>query len=203
MNAAIQTHARELLADLGTADDAVFLGLLFAYFRERGSSNYDESVTQLEHGLQCAALAAAEDGRPHMIVAALLHDVGHLFVGEHDGETDFLEADHDHETVAAAALDHLFPPEVLDPIRLHVPAKRYLCTVDPSYHDGLSRASKRSLELQGGTLSDEERAEMEREPAIEDALRLRRWDDRAKMSDLDVPELEAYADLVSKVRLRN
>lgn len=199
---ALKPHAEVLIAELESADDAAFVERLFAYFREHGDSRYDEAVTQLEHGLQCAAMAAAEDGRPHMIVAALLHDVGHLFVGEHDEDSEFLEKDLDHETVAATLLERFFPPEVLDPIRLHVPAKRYLCTAEPEYHDGLSSASKRSLELQGGTLSDDERAAMEREPALQDALQLRRWDDRAKVSELEVPDLEAYAGNVAAVRLR-
>src|SRR5579871_1803106 len=122
-------------------------------FRERGRSRYGgEAVTQLEHALQAAALAEQEGARPALIAAALLHDVGHLL---HDLPDDAPERDVDdrHESLAARWLAGRFGPEVVDPVRLHVAAKRYLCATAPGYLDGLSPPSLHSLELQGGPMS--------------------------------------------------
>merc|ERR1712054_742485 len=91
-----------------------------------------------------------------MVAAAFLHDVGHLILNEHSGNDVFLEADLEHENAGASYLSSAFPPSVLEPIKLHVPAKRYLCAVDQQYWDGLSDASKRSLEVQGGPFAPEE-----------------------------------------------
>ena len=169
---------------------------LFAFMETYGDSKYDESVTQLEHGLQTAALAKQEGAAATLVTAALFHDLGHLLVHEHSGDNDFLTEDHDHETVAAEYLQPYFSLQVTEPIRLHVPSKRYLCSTDPSYYDGLSKASKRSFELQGGNMNDQELAAMRAHPHLDDALQLRRWDDRGKVAGLDVPSLESYREPV-------
>lgn len=175
--------------------------VIFAYLRERGQSNYDEQVTQLEHALQAAHLARQSQAPPEQVVAALLHDIGHFLMDEHDEDSDFLKEDWYHETVGAEYLQPFFADIITESIRLHVPAKRYLCTVDPDYFKGLSRASVRSLELQGGTMSPEELAEMEQNPYCHVAVQVRRWDDGAKVNDLEVPDLEAYRqDVLSCLR---
>lgn len=184
---------------LSAADPDGFVRLLFAFMREHGASYYDESVTQLEHALQTAALAKAEDGRDTLVVAALLHDIGHLLVDEHAGDGSFLNQDRSHESVAAAFLEPFFPQQAIQPILHHVPAKRYLCTIDPGYHATLSPASRRSLELQGGKLDDAERAALEANPYLDEIVALRRWDDRAKTSGLGVPVLDDYADTLKRV----
>ena len=171
---------------------------LFNYMEDRGQSFYDEVVTQLEHALQCAALAQRNNASPTLITGALLHDIGHIILDEHSAREAFLDTDLSHEAVGAQYLAPFFPDAVTTPIRLHVPAKRYLCTTDPSYHDGLSEASKRSLRVQGGTMSDAEREVFEQIPHFEDALVLRRWDDLAKVKGLDTPELETYRDIVQQ-----
>ena len=171
---------------------------LFNYMEDRGQSFYDEVVTQLEHALQCAALAQRNNASPTLITGALLHDIGHIILDEHSAREAFLDTDLSHEAVGAQYLAPFFPDAVTTPIRLHVPAKRYLCTTDPSYHDGLSEASKRSLRVQGGTMSDAEREAFEQIPHFEDALVLRRWDDLAKVKGLDTPELETYRDIVQQ-----
>ena len=134
---------------------------LFEYMRRKGNTNYDENVTQLQHGLQSAALARSAGATPQQVISALFHDLGHLLVDEHAGEGDFLDEDLNHEEVGAEYLRPFFPPEVIVPIELHVPAKRYLCTVDDSYYNGLSESSKRSFQVQGGKMSDEEKAAFE------------------------------------------
>lgn len=171
---------------------------LFKYMEKRGQSRYDEVVTQLEHALQCAALAREKNASSTLITGALLHDIGHIILDEHNAREAFLNTDLNHEEVGARYMEPFFPESVTIPIRLHVPAKRYLCTTDPSYYDGLSEASKRSLKLQGGTMSDEEQEAFEQIPYFEDGLILRRWDDLAKVKGLDTPRLEIYQDVVQQ-----
>ena len=180
----------------GTADQKI--DTLFSYMEDRGQSFYDEVVTQLEHALQCAALAQQNNAAPTLITGALLHDIGHIILDEHSAREAFLNTDLSHEEVGAQYLGPFFPEAVTTPIRLHVPAKRYLCTTDPSYWDGLSEASKRSLKLQGGNMSDEEREAFEQIPYFEDGLTLRRWDDLAKVKGLKIVGLETYRDIVQQ-----
>lgn len=169
---------------------------LFNYMERRGQSFYDEVVTQLEHALQCAALAQQNDASHTLITGALLHDIGHFILDEHNADKAFLATDLNHEEIGAQYMEPFFPDAVTTPIRLHVPAKRYLCTTDASYHDGLSEASKRSLIVQGGVMSDEEREAFEQIPHFQDALTLRRWDDLSKVKGLEIAGLETYRDIV-------
>jgi phosphonate degradation associated HDIG domain protein len=149
-------------------------------FVERGGTEYHgEAVTQLEHALQCAALAE-QDGEPgEVIAAALLHDIGHLLHGP--GE------DHQHEELGARFLARAFGPAVTEPIRLHVPAKRYLCAVRADYFDTLSPASVRSLALQGGPMAAAELRDFESHPHSRAAAKVREYDDRAKVVRLATP----------------
>src|SRR5262245_20563234 len=122
---------------------------ILALYDSRGAAQYgSEAVSQLEHALQCAALAAAHGGSCALISAALLHDIGHLVAQRPHllGEP----VDDVHQYLALPFLRGTFGDEVLEPIGLHVDAKRYLCQAEPGYCDRLSRASKHSLELQGG-----------------------------------------------------
>ena len=142
-----------------TADQKI--DTLFSYMAERGQSFYDEVVTQLEHALQCAALAQQNDAGPTLITSALLHDLGHFILDEHNADKAFLDMDLNHEEIGAQYLEPFFPEAVTTPIRLHVPAKRYLCATDASYHDGLSVATKKSLKVQGGIMNGLETAALE------------------------------------------
>ena len=171
---------------------------LFDYMERRGQSFYDEVVTQLEHALQCAALAKQNNSSPTLVTGALLHDIGHIILDEHNADKAFLDIDLNHEEIGAQYMEPFFPDAVTTPIRLHVPAKRYLCTTDASYHDGLSEASKRSFIVQGGVMSDEEREAFEQIPHFRDALTLRRWDDLAKVKGLEIARLETYRDVVQQ-----
>lgn len=172
--------------------------VLFTYMKEKGQTFYDEVVTQLEHALQCAALAKKNNASATVITGALLHDIGHFVLDEHNADIAFLDIDLNHEEVGAEYMSPFFPDAVITPIRLHVPAKRYLCTVDDSYHDGLSDASKKSLKVQGGIMSDTEKAAFEDIPHYKDALTLRRWDDLAKVKGLETQRLEVYRDIVQQ-----
>jgi len=147
---------------------------------QNGSALYGgEAVTQLQHALQCAQLAEEDGASPALITAALLHDVGHLLEGDFEDAPEHGE-DRRHEELGDAFLSKWFGPEVTEPVRLHVAAKRYLCAVEPGYFDALSPMSKHTLMLQGGPMSDAEIAEFEASPHAKDAVRLRRWDDLGK-----------------------
>src|SRR5262245_32648121 len=150
-------------------------------FRQRGGSQYGgEAVTQLEHALQAATFAASEGATPALVTAALIHDIGHLL---HDLPEDAPDqgVDDRHETLAAAWLARRFAPAVVAPVAMHVAAKRYLCAVDADYYGQLSQPSVQSLALQGGPMALEEVQNFESRPFFQDAVRLRRWDDAAKI----------------------
>jgi phosphonate degradation associated HDIG domain protein len=161
-------------------------------FAERGGGEYHgEAVTQLEHALQCAALAERDERPAAVIAAALLHDIGHLLHGR--GEDHLERGLNDrHEDLGARFLAHGFGPAVTEPIRLHVPAKRYLCTARPGYFDRLSPASVQSLELQGGPMPAAEVSEFERHPHFATAARVREYDDAAKVVGLATPHFAHF-----------
>jgi phosphonate degradation associated HDIG domain protein len=171
---------------------AALIDEIFRVFRERGAGAYlGEPVSMTEHMLQ-SAYAAEQDGAPsRLVAAALLHDYGH-FIHDHDEDAAEHGIDTQHEEVAHAFLSEHFGPEVAEPVRMHVAAKRYLCATDPSYAGELSPASILSLELQGGPYSPAEVAEFDRSPFAPDAVRLRRYDDVGKVAGLETPGLEHY-----------
>nr|MDH4450897.1 HD domain-containing protein [Rhodoferax sp.] len=160
-----------------------------ALFDKRANQQYGrEPVNQMEHALQCALLAEQAGESMETVVAALLHDVGHLIAAERDGVMDDTQDTDDlHQYVALPFLRALLPDAVLEPIRLHVDAKRYLCATEPSYWAALSEGSKRSLELQGGPFSEDELQRFMAQPYAEEAVRLRRYDDLAKVPGKPTP----------------
>ncbi len=161
-------------------------------FRKRGDSEYGgEAVTQLQHALQCATLAEQARASSALIAAALLHDIGHLVHSLPDDAPDF-GVDDAHEELGYRYLHSAFGEDVTEPVRLHVPAKRYLCATDNEYFDSLSAPSVTSLELQGGPMSADEVARFDAGPFAVDAVRLRRWDDLAKVPGQSTPPLEHF-----------
>lgn len=152
-------------------------------------------MTQEEHALQCAELAAADGAPATLIAAALLHDIGHLL---HDLPADAPERGIDdlHETLGGRWLESRFVPAVTEPVRLHVAAKRYLCATEPAYEAALSEPSRVSLGLQGGPFSPNEVASFEQNPYFRDALRLRRWDDTGKVDGLVTRAVADFADIL-------
>lgn len=168
-------------------------------FEQRGHSQYGfEVVTQLEHALQAATLAEQEQSAPSLVTAALLHDVGHLL---HDLPDDATEqgVDDRHEELGQRWLGQSFGRSVSEPVRLHVDAKRFLCSVEPDYAAGLSEPSRQSMALQGGVMTSEEAARFEAGEFSQDAVRLRRWDDAAKVVGLETPPLDHFLQIVSRV----
>lgn len=168
-----------------------------------GRNMYErEDVSQLHHALQTAMLAEMDGAAPSLIAAALLHDVGHIVDTRFkDGQEN--DIDRHHEVIGAAFLGRVFPDAVTAPIKMHVAAKKYLCAVEPSYIEGLSKASIRSLGLQGGPMTRDEAAAFIAQPYAEDAVRLRRWDDFAKDPDRKTPPLKHFLDIADSVRTVN
>ena len=165
---------------------------IFRTFEERGDEAYfGEPVSQKEHALQAAYLAEQEGAPPALVVAALLHDIGHLVHGMGEDIAD-RGIDARHEDAGEAWLARHFPIEVTEPVKLHVAAKRYLCRVDASYLAQLSPASVQSLALQGGPFDDDGARQFEAHRYYREAVWLRRWDDRAKVQGLAVPDLRHY-----------
>jgi [1-hydroxy-2-(trimethylamino)ethyl]phosphonate dioxygenase len=156
---------------------------------------FGEPVTVLAHSLQSAWFVQRKGGTETLVVAALLHDVGHLLHGEGEDAAD-RGIDTQHEELAAKALEEHLPASMLDPIRLHVAAKRYLCFANPRYLAALSPASVESLALQGGPMTEAEAGAFLKQPHAHEAVELRHADDAAKMADLTVPELETYRALL-------
>ena len=179
-----------------------------------------EAVSQLEHALQCAHLAELAEESPETIVAALLHDLGHMLGANSQpptfamqGESRRVEdveardlpdaptTDDLHQYIALPFLRGVFGDAVLEPIKLHVEAKRYLCATDSNYWEALSPASKHSLVLQGGVHTQEQVSAFEALPYGDRAARLRRYDDLAKVPGAETPGLDHYEQLMRAVAL--
>lgn len=166
-------------------------------YRTAGAARYGmEAINQEQHALQCALLAEQAGAAPELVAAALLHDLGHLLVREMP-ETAASKDDL-HEYRAIPFLRGAFTDAVIEPVRLHVAAKRFLCAVDASYGDSLSPASRRSLELQGGAFTTTEAEHFIAQPYAADAVDLRRWDDLAKSPMRATPGWEHYTRVLEQ-----
>jgi len=171
-------------------------------YRAKGNREYEgEGVSQLEHALQSAHRAEQDGAAPELICAALLHDIGHLINDR--GETPTLRGEDDlHQYMALPFLRPAFPEAVLGAIRLHVDAKRYLCAIRPGYREALSEDSKRSLELQGGVFAPAQAERFIRQPFAADAVKVRLWDDAAKVPGVATPALAHFEAILRTVARR-
>lgn len=171
------------------------LPTIHAVFAKRGNDHYGEGVSQLEHALQCAAFAERDGASNALVVAALLHDIGHLL---HDLPEDVADQgiDTQHESIGSVWLSQHFGPEVSEPVRMHVAAKRYLAATEAGYFDLLSDASKLSLKLQGGPMSPEEVKAFRAERYFADAVRLRRWDEEGKIVGYKGPDTAHFESAI-------
>lgn len=170
-------------------------------FGMHGGRTYEglrrETVTALEHALQCAQLAEWSGVDNALVAAALLHDIGHLLEPQASGVGE----DDAHEQRGERFLRAVFPESIVEPVRLHVAAKRYLVTTDPRYLATLSSASLHSLRLQGGMMNRGECVRFASQPYAEDAVALRRWDDSAKVPGRKTPSLSYYLPLLNELRV--
>lgn len=162
---------------------------------------YDEAVTELAHGLQAAELARAAGASDALVAAALLHDVGHLVVGDLVAIDEDLDGDARHEAAGARHLRRWFGPEVCGPVALHVTAKRFLCAVRPGYLEDLSPSSVRSLAVQGGPMNGPEVERFRSNPAWADAVALREWDDQAKVAGAETTTFTDWLPLLESLRI--
>jgi phosphonate degradation associated HDIG domain protein len=168
-------------------------------FSARGAgAYYGEPVSMSEHCLQAAQQAALARAPEPLIVAALLHDIGHLV---EEVPVDIADWTHDahHEEVGARWLAQHFPPAVFEPVRLHVPAKRYLCATNSDYLGRLTQASLITLNLQGGPMSPSEVAAFELQTFQREAVRVRLWDDQGKVAGMRTADLTAYHGMMQRL----
>jgi phosphonate degradation associated HDIG domain protein len=176
---------------------------LLALYGGRGAAAYfGEAVTVTEHSLQSAYFAQRADAPDGLVIAALLHDIGHL-IEPAPGDIADWKMDAHHEMIGSRWLTSRFGLEVSEPVRLHVPAKRYLCATDPDYFGALSPASVVTLRLQGGPMSRDEAAAFATEPYFHDAVRLRQWDDQSKIAGLPTPDFAHYLPLIERLTARS
>jgi phosphonate degradation associated HDIG domain protein len=174
---------------------------ILAIFQKHGSSAYfGESVSMTEHALQAAYFARTAAAPPALVVAALLHDIGHL-VDDVPSDIADWTVDAHHEQIGSRWLAQRFRPEVSEPVRLHVPAKRYLLATDDKYFAKLSPASVVTLKLQGGPMAAHEVAQFETERYYKEAVRVRLWDDQGKVAGLKTPELGDYRALIEALAI--
>jgi phosphonate degradation associated HDIG domain protein len=162
-----------------------------------GQGDYiGENVSQVQHALQCAHFARAARADATLILAALLHDIGHICVGPDAPSMDGLGVV-EHELIGARFLAEAgFGTDVTDLVAAHVPAKRYLCATKAAYLANLSEASRGTLKLQGGPMHPTEVAAFEEHPRFRDMLRVRQWDEMGKQPDLTVEGLEFYRPML-------
>lgn len=177
--------------------------VLAIYGARGGGAYFGERVTITEHCLQAAWFGRNEGAPQTLVIAALLHDIGHLLEAVPEDLAEWT-ADAHHEEIGGRWLAKRFGPEVSEPVRLHVPAKRYLCATDARYAGRLSEASVHTLKLQGGPMSGEETRRFESERYFREAVRVRLWDDQGKVAGLKVAPLEDYLDMLeAAVRRRD
>jgi phosphonate degradation associated HDIG domain protein len=177
------------------SDDII--SFILDLFARQGAREYmGEAVSMAQHMEQSAACAAADDAGDELVIAALLHDLGH-FICDHPIEALEQGRDNYHEEAGATYLERHFPPAVTEPIRLHVAAKRYLCATDPAYLKQLSDASIGSLRVQGGPMDIDEIAQFEARPYYREAVKLRLYDDDGKVAGLTIKPVTEYRDTMS------
>jgi phosphonate degradation associated HDIG domain protein len=182
-------------------DRSTIVEFIADIFARRGAEDYlGEAVSMSEHMLQGAVLAEQEGAPEELVAAALLHDIGH-FTSEFGTLSLGDTRDNYHEEAGAKVLEQFFPPVVVACVRLHVPAKRYLCATDTAYYDRLSEASKHTLSLQGGPMSDAEVAAFDSNPFHREAVRVRIWDDAGKQPGMATPPFSHYVPLLKRVAL--
>ena len=182
-----------------TAPDEVIDEVL-ELFAAKGDEFYGEAINQRRHGLEAATVAQERGAGDVLVVAALLHDIGHFLAELSEGPRGDMERDDDHhEAVGARWLAPRFGPQVAQAVALHVTAKRYRCTVDPSYDESLSTTSRLTLEAQGGLLSPEEVARFEAHPGFEGALLVRDCDELAKNDQMETAELGAFVPTMRRL----
>lgn len=165
-------------------------------FEQFGEQTYlGESVSMAGHMLQCARLAELARENDTIILASLLHDIGH-FLSDHSDASGCAQQDLFHQNLGAEYLRGFFPDQIVDPVRYHVDAKRYLCAIDKDYISQLTPASIHTLRLQGGPMNAGELIEFEQRPAFQNIIKTRIYDDQGKQAQFDTPDINYYRPLI-------
>ena len=164
-------------------------------YQNNNSLYIGEKVTMTEHMIQTAMLAEENHSSQSLICACLLHDYGHFIIEDPDHLVS-KSINGKHEDIGFNFLNNYFKPEVVEPIRLHVQAKRYLCR-KKSYWGALSEASKVSLKLQGGVMSDVETEKFNSLKFHYEAILLRKYDDEGKIPNIKMKKIEEYRNLIN------
>ena len=180
------------------SNKAIISEIKYLFFKSGGDEYFGEKVSQFEHAAQSLMLAISEEESLEMQVAAFLHDIGHLLDTDEENTME-VYGRKDHETAAKVWLiERGFSEKIQTVVENHVPAKRYLCYKYPSYYQGLSEASKKTMAFQGGIMSKTEAEEFESQIYFEESIKLRNWDDKAKITNIEVPSLEDCLEVVNK-----
>jgi predicted HD phosphohydrolase len=155
-----------------------------------------EPISQLEHALQCAKIASDAGGSEETVIAALLHDFGHLCAPPSANKMDEFGIDGHHRYGSETLKEMGFSQKVSDLVNGHVEAKRFLVAQHPKYLEQLSPASRETLKRQGGAMSDVEKQEFLVHPLHKEMLQLRVFDDQAKHPGWEVPTLDFYREII-------
>jgi phosphonate degradation associated HDIG domain protein len=171
---------------------------IIALYEQYGEHEYaGEKVTQLEHMMQAAKLAEEQGYDEEVVLAAFLHDIGHICVtAQGDNEMEGWGIKNHEQQGADFLLQQGFSTKVAWLVQSHVEAKRYLTWKHPAYYALLSEASKQTLQYQGGPMNDGEAAAFEQHPLFELMIRMRHWDDEAKVEHLETGSLEKYRQMI-------
>lgn len=168
-------------------------------FESQGDNEYyGENVSQYEHAAQAAILAKRQGYDEEVQIAAFLHDIGHLFPAQTEEELMEVYGRKDHESVASDWLrERGFGDKIGILVENHVNAKRYLTYIDEDYYEALSEASKQTLMFQGGRMTAKEGKEFEQNPYFETIIRMRRWDEAAKVEAMQLPDLDYFLNIIN------
>lgn len=174
---------------------------IFALYHKHGGDDYiGEPVSQLEHMSQAAELALASGADKEVVLAAFLHDIGHICTPKNQQNNMSGYGIVEHEKVGANFLrEKGFPEKVAALVESHVVAKRYLTFKYPSYYANLSEASKKTLEFQGGIMTADEASSFEQNPLFHDIILLRQWDEKAKEINVPIINLDMIKEMAQYV----
>jgi phosphonate degradation associated HDIG domain protein len=164
---------------------------IFKLYESYGNESYGENVTQLQHMLQCAQIAKKDGADDELILAAFFHDIGHLLESENTMEKMGKWGLEKHDYFGGEFLAKLgFSDKITQLVAGHVNAKRYLTFSKPGYLEGLSKASRETLEFQGGIMTEIEARKFECDNYFKDHVQVRLWDDLGKIEGLEISEHE-------------
>ena len=171
------------------------LDKIISNFKNNKSLYIGEKLTISEHMIQSAMLAEKAKCNDDLICSCLLHDYGHFLIESPDNLVRN-NKDGEHESIGYEYLKKFFNKEIVEPIKYHVLAKRYLVR-KKKYFNLLSKASKISLKLQGGPLNDQESKEFEKKKYFKNSVLVRKFDEAAKKTNIKIKSIDSYKPLLN------